>query len=46
MPIETSRKTSKRPGIDRLIAKKAYECYFPLHEVNQMSFNLFLYLFN
>ncbi|CAF2393453.1 unnamed protein product [Rotaria sp. Silwood2] len=26
------QKLSKRPGIDRLITKKAYECYFPLHE--------------
>ncbi|CAF3746759.1 unnamed protein product [Adineta steineri] len=26
------RKGVRRPGIDRLIAKKAYESYFPLHE--------------
>ncbi|CAF4512927.1 unnamed protein product [Rotaria socialis] len=27
-----SRTNSRRSGIDRLVAKKAYDCYFPLHE--------------
>ncbi|CAF1193623.1 unnamed protein product [Rotaria sordida] len=31
-PTAELQKVSERPGIDRLITKKAYECYFPLHE--------------